>query len=112
MSWACEVITKGRLWPLFGDQRKKGVRAEFERVSFAQLPWLYTCAVYFTKDTGMAEDLVQDTYLLAFRRVNTYGPGTNCRVLAQTLAKRLLRSIFSTSIWTKNSWFSQKLNGA
>ncbi len=89
MSWACEVITKGRLWPLFGDQRKKGVRAEFERVSFAQLPWLYTCAVYFTKDTGMAEDLVQDTYLLAFRRVNTYGPGTNCRVWLLSILRKI-----------------------
>ncbi len=58
MSWTCEVITKGRLWPFFGDQRKKMVREEFERLSLSELPLLYTCAVYLTKDSGLAEDLV------------------------------------------------------
>ena len=62
MSWACEVITKGRLWPFFGDQPKKMIREEFERLSLSELPWLYSCAVHLTKDSEMAEDLVQDTF--------------------------------------------------
>ena len=90
MSWACEVIYKGRLWPFFGDQRKKMVREEFERLSLSELPWLYTCAVYLTKDSGMAEDLVQDTYLQAYRRFNTYEVGANCRVWLLSI----LRNIF------------------
>ncbi len=89
MSWACEVIYKGRLWPFFGDQRKKVVRAEFECVSLSQLPWLYTCAVYLTKDSEMAEDLVQDTYLQAFRRFNTYEAGVNCRVWLLSILRKI-----------------------
>ena len=89
MSWACEVISKGRLWPYFGDQRKKMVKAEFERLSLAELPWLYTCAHYLTKDSGMAEDLVQDTYLQAFHRFSTYGPGTNCRVWLLSILQKI-----------------------
>jgi len=89
MSWACEVIYKGRLWPFFGDQRKKVVRAEFECVSLSQLPWLYTCAVYLTKDSEMAEDLVQDTYLQAFCRFNTYEAGVNCRVWLLSILRKI-----------------------
>ncbi len=89
MSWACEVIYKGRLWPFFGDQRKKMVKAEFERLSLSQLPWLYTCAVYLTKDNGMAEDLVQDTYLQAYRRFNTYEAGVNCRVWLLSILRKI-----------------------
>ena len=89
MSWACEVISKGRLWAFFGDQRKKGVMAEIERHSLSELPWLYTCANYLTKDNGMAEDLVKETYLQAFRRFKTYGPGTNCRVWLLSILRKI-----------------------
>jgi len=89
MSWACEVISKGRLWPFFGDQRKKGVRAEVERLNLSELPWLYTCAHYLTRDSGMAEDLVKDTYQQAFRRFNTYGRGTNCRVWLLSILRKI-----------------------
>jgi len=89
MSWACEVIYKGRLWPFFGDQRKKMVKAEFERLSLSELPWLYTCAVYLTKDSEMAEDLVQDTYLEAYRRFNSYEAGANCRVWLLSILRKI-----------------------
>ena len=89
MSWACEVIYKGRLWPLFGDQRKKMVREEVERLSLSELPWLYTCAVYLTKDSEMAEDLVQDTYLEAYRRFNSYEAGANCRVWLLSILRKI-----------------------
>jgi len=89
MSWACEVIYKGRLWPFFGDQRKKMVREEFERLSLSELPWLYTCAVYLTKDSEMAEDLVQDTYLEAYRRFNSYEAGANCRVWLLSILRKI-----------------------
>ncbi len=98
MSWACEVIYKGRLWPFFGDQRKKVVRAEFECVSLSQLPWLYTCAVYLTKDSEMAEDLVQDTYLQAFRRFNTYEAGVNCRVWLLSILRKIFIHRYRTRV--------------
>ena len=90
MSWACEVIAKGWYWPFFGDHRKKMVKAEFERLSLSELPWLYTCAHYLTKESVLAEDLIKDTYLEAFRRFNTYGPSTKCRVWFLSI----LRNIF------------------
>lgn len=89
MSWACEVIYKRRLWPFFGDQRKQMIRKEFERLSLSELPWLYTCAVYLTKDSGKAEDLVQDTYRQAYRRFNTYEVGANCRVWLLSILRKI-----------------------
>ena len=89
MRWACEAISRGRGWRLFGDQRKKVVRAEVERLSLSELPWLYTCAVYLTKERGMAEDLVQDTYWQAFCRLGTYEPGTNCRVWLLSILRKI-----------------------
>ncbi len=89
MSWACEVITRGRQWSFFWDQRKKMVKAEFERLSLAELPWLYTCAHYLTKDSGMAEDLVQDTYRQAFGRFSYYNAGANCRVWLLSILQKI-----------------------
>ncbi len=89
MSWACEVISRGRHWPFFGVQRKKMVREEFERLSLSQLPCLYTCAVYLTKDSDIAEDLVKDTYLQAYRRFNTYEASANCRVWLLSIVRKI-----------------------
>lgn len=54
------------------------------------LSQLYTAAFYLTKDGAEAEDLVQETYLRAFRFFDKFEPGTNCK--AWLLA--ILRNLF------------------
>ena len=40
---------------------------------------LYRTAVCMTRDPASADDLVQETYLKAWRSFSTFEPGTNCR---------------------------------
>ncbi len=82
------VLSQG--WMLFFSQeRKKELRAEFERVAVPQLSNLYTSAFYLTKDRAEAEDLVQETYLRAFRFFDKFQPGTNCRVWLLSILRNL-----------------------
>lgn len=55
------------------------VRTEFENVA---LPWmnvLYRSALKFTRNKEDAGDLVQETYMRAYRTFSTFTSGTNCR---------------------------------
>ncbi len=82
------VFAGGR--PLsFSLNRKKSLRAEFERVALPHLTHLYTAAYYFTKDQAEAEDLVQETYLRAFRFFNKFEPGTNCKAWLLSILRNL-----------------------
>jgi RNA polymerase sigma-70 factor (ECF subfamily) len=73
----------------FPLDRKKEIRAEFERVALPQLSYLYTSAFYFTKDRADAEDLVQETYLRAFRFFDKFQPGTNFRAWLLSILQNL-----------------------
>jgi RNA polymerase sigma-70 factor (ECF subfamily) len=76
--------------PLFFSlERKKELRAEFERVALPQLSHLYTSAFYLTKDKTEAEDLVQETYLRALRFFHKFQPGTNCRAWLLSILRNL-----------------------
>ena len=82
------VLSQG--WLLFFSQeRKKELRAEFKRVAIPQLSHLYTSAFYLTKDRAEAEDLVQETYLRAFRFFDKFQPGTNCRAWLLSILRNL-----------------------
>lgn len=82
------VLSQG--WLLFFSQeRKKELRAEFKRVALPQLSHLYTSAFYLTKDRAEAEDLVQETYLRAFRFFDKFQPGTNCRAWLLSILRNL-----------------------
>ncbi len=82
------VLSQG--WLLFFSQeRKKELRAEFERVALPQLSHLYTSAFYLTKDKAEAEDLVQETYIRALRFFDKFKPGTNCRAWLLTILRNL-----------------------
>ncbi len=83
-----EAISQRRhlFFPL---DRKKEIRAEFERVALPQLSYLYTSAFYLTKDRADAEDLVQETYLRAFRFFDKFQPGTNFRAWLLSILQNL-----------------------
>jgi len=88
MSRVIEAISQRRLLFLPVD-RKKELRAEFERLALPQLPYLYTSAFYLTKDRADAEDLVQETYLRAFRFFDKFQPGTNFRAWLLSILQNL-----------------------
>lgn len=67
--------------------------AEFEREA---LPWLddvYRFAHSLTRDEADADDIVQETYLRAYRSWHTFIPGTECRRWLFTICRNVfLRS--------------------
>jgi len=60
------------------------------------LPWIddvYRFALSLTRDESDADDVVQDTYLRAFRSWHTYMPGSDCRRWLFTICRNVfLRS--------------------
>jgi RNA polymerase sigma-70 factor (ECF subfamily) len=67
--------------------------ARFERDA---LPWLddvYRFAMSLTRDAADADDVVQDTFLRAYRSWHTFQPGTDCRRWLFTICRNaFLRS--------------------
>jgi RNA polymerase sigma-70 factor (ECF subfamily) len=54
-------------------------RAEFEATALSLMRALYNTARRLTRAGGEADDLVQETYLRAYRTFESFTPGTNCR---------------------------------
>jgi RNA polymerase sigma-70 factor (ECF subfamily) len=52
---------------------------DFRRQALLHLDALYNFAVYLTRKPAEAEDLVQETYLRAFRFAHRFQPGTHLR---------------------------------
>lgn len=53
--------------------------AEFEQVALRHADALYNFALKMTRNEKDAEDLVQDTFLRAYRFFHRFAAGTNCR---------------------------------
>ena len=54
-------------------------KMQFEKNTLPYLDELYGTALRLTRNERDAEDLVQDTYLKAFKAFHQFKPGTNCR---------------------------------
>jgi len=61
-----------RLW-----QKKKSSRDEFDQLVRPHVDMLYRTALRMTADSHLAEDLVQETCLRAFRSFDSFKKGTN-----------------------------------
>lgn len=66
-------------------------RARFEEVALPFIQRLYNTAWRLTRSPEEAGDLVQETYLRAYRTFSGFTPGTNCRAWLFTI----LYSVFS-----------------
>src|SRR2546427_1731866 len=73
----------------------KGLRLvspAFEAEALASLDSLYRAALRLTRNPAEAEDLVQDTYLKAFRSADRFEPGTNLRAWLFTILHNTARN--------------------
>lgn len=64
----------------------------FESVAMPLMDQVFSTALYLTRDRDEAEDLVQETYLRAYRFWNRFEAGTNCRAWLMTIAHNLFRN--------------------
>ena len=62
-------------------------RARFEEEALTHAEQLYRIAVRLTGGRQVAEDLVQETYLRAFRAWRSYRPGTNLAAWLATIMR-------------------------
>src|SRR5580765_6363425 len=78
--------------------RIRGARAsrrrtpEFEAEALASVDSLYRTALRLTRMPADAEDLVQETYLKAFRAADSFEPGTNLRAWLFTILHNSARN--------------------
>ena len=66
-------------------ERSDERQARFERDALPFLDQLYAAALRMTRNAADAEDLVQETYLKAFRAADQFEPGTNLRAWLFTI---------------------------
>lgn len=85
---------------MFGFRKpaKQDHRSEFERLSMEHMDALYASALRLTRNPKDAEDLVQDTYLKAFRFFDSFEPGTNIKawmfkILTNTFINKYRRKV-------------------
>src|SRR5215212_10102037 len=68
------------------------VSPAFETEALASLDSLYRSALRLTRRPADAEDLVQETYLKAFRAADQFEPGTNLRAWLFTILHNTARN--------------------
>ena len=78
-------------------------RGEFEELALKHLDPLYAAALRLTKNDRDAEDLVQDTFLRAYRFFDKFERGTNMKawllkILTNTFINRYRRSVKERNI--------------
>lgn len=81
-----------------GSRSQRAARTQFEMEALPHLDTLYSAACYLTRNDRDAEDLVQETFLKAFRHFDKYEANTNCkawlfRILTNTFLNKNRRSV-------------------
>src|SRR6516164_6725501 len=85
--------TPRRRMPTHGREAAGPSRtATFEADALACLDSLYRTALRLTRRPADAEDLVQETYLKAFRSADRFEPGTNLRAWLFTILHNTARN--------------------
>jgi RNA polymerase sigma-70 factor (ECF subfamily) len=68
------------------------LKARFEANALPLMPHVYTAALYLTHDRAEAEDLLQETYLRAYRFFDRFAEGTNLKAWLLTILSNVLRN--------------------
>lgn len=79
-------------------------------MALPQLSHLFTSAVYLTKDKAEAEDLVQMTYLRAFRFFDKFATGTNVRAWLLSILRNLFINRYRQRRWEPKAVECEKLD--
>ena len=72
-----------------GDSASK---SEFAAIALPLMDQVYTAALYLTRNRDEADDLLQDTYLRAYRFWGQFTPGTNCKAWLLTILHNAFRN--------------------
>lgn len=88
MNGTINLASQSRLFA-FSLKGNKALKQDFERVAIPHLSHIYTAAFYLTQNEHEAEDLVQETYLRAYRFFHKFEPGTNCRAWLLSIQRHL-----------------------
>lgn len=88
MEGTTQLVSQNKLFTFLIGGRKD-LKGDFERVAIPHLAYVYTAAYYLTKNEHEAEDLVQETYLRAYRFFRKFEPGTNCRAWLLSIQRNL-----------------------
>jgi RNA polymerase sigma-70 factor (ECF subfamily) len=67
------------------------VTADFEAVAFDHMDALFRTAKALLRNTEEAEDVLQETYLQAWKSFHRFTPGTNCRAWMFTILFNVVR---------------------
>lgn len=76
----------------FRRSSARGDDAEFTRAALSHIDSLYGMALRLTRRAADAEDLVQDTYLKAFRSAHQFEAGTNLKAWLFTILHNTFRN--------------------
>ena len=82
----------------FGDSR----RASFASEALPHLDQIHTAAVYLCGDPDRASDLVQETYLRAFRFFHQFELGTKCRAWLLTILHNTFRNQYRAQRYARS----------
>jgi RNA polymerase sigma-70 factor (ECF subfamily) len=83
----------GRSPDAAGTAFRGGPETEFAQAALAHVDSLYGTALRLTRRAADAEDLVQDTYLKAFRSAHQFEAGTNLKAWLFTILHNTYRNI-------------------
>ncbi len=67
-------------------------QAEFERTAVPHLDAIYSAALYLSRDPDTAADLLQETYLRAYRAWHQFTASTNCKAWLLTILYNAFRN--------------------
>jgi RNA polymerase sigma-70 factor, ECF subfamily len=88
MEGTTHLISPSKLFT-FAFKGKQALKQDFERVAIPHLSHIYSAALYLTNDEQEAQDLVQETYLRAYRFFQKFDPETNCRAWLLSIQRHL-----------------------
>jgi RNA polymerase sigma-70 factor (ECF subfamily) len=78
---------------MFGrSSRNAGARPGFESDALGHIDSLYGAALRLTRNEADAQDLVQDTYVKAFKSARQFEPGTNLKAWLFTILHNTFRN--------------------
>jgi RNA polymerase sigma-70 factor, ECF subfamily len=63
----------------------RGKREEFSREALPHMDNVYTAGLYLSRNKDEADELLQETFLRAYRFWHQFTPGTNCRAWLMTI---------------------------